>query len=132
MLKCDLLRYLPSEISTINTPNSQFYIIIPRGDSVNSLKGSLLRLNFNVLHAATNNRYVNNNDIRLIKLGPIALFSNCKLGTSSGKLIEEVSHSPIVCLIYNLITSSKGSDDLSIGFDGDGGRRQRELTNNKI
>ena len=46
-LKCDYIRYSPpSEISTINTPNCQIYINIPRGDSVNSLLGSLLRLNF--------------------------------------------------------------------------------------
>ena len=33
--------------------------------------------------------------------------------------------------MYKLITSSKGSDDLSIGFDRDRGRRQRELTTHK-
>ena len=33
--------------------------------------------------------------------------------------------------MYKLLTSSKGSDNLSIGFDRDRGRRQRELTNNK-
>ena len=26
ILKCDYIRYSPSEISTINTPNSQIYI----------------------------------------------------------------------------------------------------------
>ena len=33
--------------------------------------------------------------------------------------------------MYKLLSSSKGSDDLSIGFDRDRGRRQREMTNNK-
>ena len=33
--------------------------------------------------------------------------------------------------MYKLLTSSKGSDDLSIRFDRDRSRRQRELTNNK-
>ena len=33
--------------------------------------------------------------------------------------------------MYKLLTSSKGSDDLSIGFDRDRNRRQRELTINK-
>ena len=33
--------------------------------------------------------------------------------------------------MYKLVTSSRGSDDLSIGFDRDRNRRQRELTNNK-
>ena len=33
--------------------------------------------------------------------------------------------------MYKLLTSSKGSADLSIGFDRDRNRRQRELTNKK-
>ena len=131
ILKCDYIRYSPSEISTINTANSQVYINIPREDSVISLLNSYLELNFDVLHAATNNRYVDGNDIRLVNLGPIALFSNYKLTTSSGKHIENIDHAHIVCLMYKLITSSKVSDDSSIGFDRDRGRRQRELTNNK-
>ena len=77
--KCDYIRYSPSEKSTINTPNSQNSINIPRRDSVNSSKESLLRLNADVLHAATNNRYVDGDDNRLVNEGPIALFSNYKL-----------------------------------------------------
>ena len=131
ILKCDYIRYSPSEISTINTANSQIYINIPREDSVVSLLNSYLELNFDVLHAATNNRYVDGNDIRLVNLGPIALFSNYKLTTSSGKHLENIDHAHIVSLMYKLLTSSRGSDDLSIGFDRDRNRRQRELTNNK-
>ena len=33
--------------------------------------------------------------------------------------------------MYKLLTSSKGSDDLSIEFDRDRNRRKRELTKNK-
>ena len=131
ILKCDYIRYSPSEISTINTANSQVYINIPREDSVISLLNSYLELNFDVLHAATNNRYADGNDFRLVNLGPIALFSNYKLTTSSGKHLANIDHAHIVSLMYKLVTSSKGSDDLSIGFDRDRNRRQRELTNNK-
>ena len=131
ILKCDYIRYSPSEISTINTANSQVYINIPREDSVISLLISYLELNFDVLHAATNNRYVDGNDIRLVNLGPIAVFSNYKLTTSSGKHLENNDHAHIVSLMYKLITLSKGSEDLSIGFDRDRNRRQRELTNKK-
>ena len=92
---------------------------------------SYLELIFDVLHAATNNRYADGNDIRLVNLGPISLFSNYKLTTSSGKHIENIDHAHIVSLMYKLLSSSKGSDDLSIGFDRDRGRRQRELTNSK-
>ena len=132
ILKCDYIRYSPSEISTINTANSQVYINIPREDSVISLLNSYLELNFDVLHAAApNNRYVDGNDIRLVNLGPIALFSNYKLTTSSGKHLENIDHAHIVSLMYKLLSSSKGSDDLSIGFDSDRTRRRNELTNNK-
>ena len=92
---------------------------------------SYLELNLDVLQAATNNRYVDANDFRLVNLGPIALFSNYKLTTSSGKHLEEISHAHIVSLMYKLLSSSKVSDDLSIGFDRNRRRRKNELSNNK-
>ena len=70
-------------------------------------------------------------DIRLVNLGPIALFSIYKLISSSRKHIEENNHAHIVCLMYKLITSCRGSDDLSIGFDRTRDRRKQQLTNNK-
>ena len=102
ILKCDYIRYSPSEISTINTANSQVYITIPGEDSVISLLNSYLELNFNVLHATTNNRYVDGNNIRLVNLGPIGLFSNYKLTTSSEKHLEKIDHAHIVSLLYKL------------------------------
>ena len=131
ILKCDYIRYSPAEISTINTANSQTYIKIPREDSIISLLNSYLELNFDVLHAANNNRYVDANDIRLVNLGPIAFFSVYKLVTASSKHLEEVTQSHFASLIYKIVTSSKDSDDLSIGFDRDRGRRKNELSNNK-
>ena len=90
---------------------------------------SYLELNFDILRAATNNRYIDCNDIRLVSLGPIAIFSNYKITTSSGKHLENIDHTHIVSLMCKLLLSSTGSDDLSIGFDRDRNRRQRELTN---
>ena len=49
ILKCDFFRSSPRETSTINTPNSQIYIIIPREDSVISFSNSYLDLNFEVI-----------------------------------------------------------------------------------
>ena len=92
---------------------------------------SYFEVNFDVIQAASKNRYVNANDIRLVHLGPMALFSNYKLTTSSGKHLEEISHAHIVSLMYKLLTSSKASDDLSTGFDRNRGRRKNELSNNK-
>ena len=131
ILKCDYIRYSPAETSTINTPNSQIYINIPREDSVISLLNSYLYLSFEVIKKDDNSRYANGNDIRLVKLGPIALFSNFKLTTSSGKHLEDISHAHLVSLMYKLITSSKDSNDLSIGFDNSRNRRRDELALNK-
>ena len=131
ILKCDYIRYSPSEISTINTPTSQIYINIPREDCVISLLNSYIELNFDVLKATTNNRYADTDDIRLINLGPIALFSNYKLTTSSEIHLENIDHAHIVSLMYKVLSSSRDSDDLSIGFDRSRDRRKRELLNNK-
>ena len=131
ILKCNYDRYAPAETSTINTPNSQIYINVPREDSVNSLSNSYLDLNFEVIKRADNSRYANGSDIRLVNLGPVALFSHFKLTTSSGKHLEDISHAHIVSLMYKLITSSKDSDDLSMGFDRSRNRRRDELALNK-
>ena len=131
ILKSNYIRYSPSEISTINTPNSQVYINIPREDSVISLLNSYLELNFDVLKAATNDRYADTDNIRLTNLGAIALFSVYKLVTASSKHLEEITHAHFVSLIYKTLTSSKDSDDLSVGFHRDRGKRKNELSNNK-
>ena len=89
-------------------------------------------LDTRLLHAATNNRHADNNDIRSVNLGPIALFSKYKLTTSSGKQLENIEHGRVQCLMYKLFTIYRqGCDDLSIGFDHSRDRRQPELTNNK-
>ena len=64
-------------------------------------------------------------------MGPIAFFNDFKLTTSPGKLSEVLSHAHLVSLMYKLITSSEGSDALSIGFDHSSGRRRDEMTKNK-
>ena len=131
ILKCDYIRYSPAETSTINTPNSQTFINIPREGSVISLLNSYFDLDFEVIKKADNSRYGIGNDIRLFNLGPIALFSSFKLTTSSGKHLEDISHAHQVSLMYKLITSSKNSDDLSIGIDRSRARLQDEMTDNK-
>ena len=63
ILKCVCIRYSPSEISTKNTANSQISINIPTEDSVISLLNSSIELNFDVLQAATGNRYADGADM---------------------------------------------------------------------
>ena len=130
-VKCDYNRYSPDDTSIINTPNSQIFINIPREDSVISLLNSYLDLNFEVIKKADTYRYANGNDTRLVDLGPIALFINFKLTTSSGKHLEDISHAHLVSSVYKLIKSSKDSDDLSLGFDRSRNRRRDELSRNK-
>ena len=131
ILKCDCFRYSHAETSTLNTPNSQIFIEILREDSVISFLNSYLDLSFEVIKGTDNSRYGNGNDIRLVNLGPVALFNNLKLTTSSGKHLEDISHAHLVSLMYKLITSSKDSNDLSIGFDHSRNRRRDELALNK-
>ena len=128
ILKGDFFKNSPSEISTINTPNSQIYIKILGEDSVFSLLNSYLELIFDVLHAVTGNRHVDGDDIRIVNLAVLALCSIYKLTTGSGKHLEEINLAHIVSVLYNLLTSSKGSDDLSIGFDRSRDRRKPDLT----
>ena len=123
--------YSPSEISTMNRALSQIYINIPRQDSVIFLLNSYVDFNFHILHTATNNRYEDKSVIMLVNLGTIASLSIYKLTTSSRKHPEDISHAHIVSSMYKLLTSSRDSDDLSIDFHKDRGKRQRELTNNK-
>ena len=66
--KCDFIRYSPGETSTINTPNSQIYVSIPREDSFIGLLNCYLDLNFEVIKKTDNSRYANGNDTRLVNL----------------------------------------------------------------
>ena len=131
LLKCDYIRYSASETSTKNTPNSQIYINIPKEDSVISFLISYLDLNFEVIKKVADSRYGIGNDMRLVNMGPIALFSYFKLTTSSGKHIEDISNAHLASLMYKLINPSKNSDDLSIGFDRSPNRRKDKLALNK-
>ena len=60
---------------------------------------SFLDSDFDVLHAATGNRYAEGIEISLINLGPIALFSSYELTKSSGKHLEDISHAHVVSLM---------------------------------
>ena len=99
ILKCDYIRYSPVETSTINTLNSQVSIKIPREDPPLFLLNIYCELNFQVNIRADYSRYGDGNDIKLISLGPVALFSNFKATTSSGKHLEVISHCHIVFLM---------------------------------
>ena len=87
-------------MSTKNTAFSQIYINILRANSVISDSTSFLDLNYDVLHDASGNRYSQGNDISLVNLGLIDLFSSYMLTTNSGKHSKDIRHAHIVSSIY--------------------------------
>ena len=105
---------------------------MPREYSVISLLNSYVDLKFEVIKNADKSRYGNGIDIRLVNLGPIALFSNFKLTASSGKHLEDISDAHTVSLMYKLITSAKDTDNLSVGFDRARRMMRDVLTNKEI
>ena len=132
ILKCDYIRYTPPSLNLVNGENNQFFIDIPREESAISLEDSYLELDFNATHrAGAHSRYADGDHTGLVNLDPTALFKKYRLTSSSGNDIEEVDSAPVVCLIYKILSSSRDSDDLSIGFLKNFEARQRELTNKK-
>ena len=99
-LKCDYIRSSLANTSIINTANSQVYINIPREDSVISLLNICPDLKSEVIKKADKSRYGNGNDIRLVNLAPIALFSKFKLTASRGKHSEDIIHAHLVSQVY--------------------------------
>ena len=85
MYRCDYSHYTPQSLNNVDSPNTQFFLIFLRR-IVFSLKDSYNELDFKVTHnAGVQIDYVTEYDIRLVTLAPIALFSDCKLTTSSGE-----------------------------------------------
>ena len=52
------------------------YVNVPRKYSVISFLICCFDFNFDVLHAATGNRFADANDIRLVNLGPLSLLGS--------------------------------------------------------
>ena len=85
ILICDFIRYTPPSLNLVKGENNQIFNDIPRQDTAISLKDSYLELDFNVTYeAGAHARYADGEHIRLVNLGPIALFKNYRLTSSSG------------------------------------------------
>ena len=100
-----------------------------RDDSAISLKDSNLELHSEVCHIAdAQARYADGNHRGLVNLGHIAFFNKYRLINSSGKEIEENDFAHVICLKYKLLSSSRDSDNLSVGFHRSIEAREKELT----
>ena len=97
-----------------------------------SLRDSYLELGFSVNHRADAlARYADGDHIRLVNLGPKALFNKYRLTSSTGKEKKEIDNAHDSYLMQKLLSSSRDSDDLSIGFHRNKEVREREMTNKK-
>ncbi len=117
LFKKDFRNYEPPSLATINTTNSIISIDIPREDSYISLHDSYLKIELQVVKNADDTLYADGNGICLVNLGPIALFSQATLTTSSGKMIESVEQPHITTLMYKMLSDGEG--DLMTYFEKD-------------
>ena len=128
--KIDFIKYSPSSLATINNNNSNISIIFPREDAYICLQNSFISLEFEVLKN-DDTRYADGDQISLVNFGPVALFSEVKLTTSSGKHLEKVDNLHPISLMYKLLTSTHQTSQLMYGFEESQATRRQELTNNK-
>ena len=128
--KIDFIKYSPSSLATINNNNSNISIIFPREDAYICLQNSYISLEFEVLKN-DDTRYADGDQISLVNFGPVALFSEAKLTTSSGKHLEKVDNLHPISLMYKLLTSNQQTSQLMYGFEESQATRRQELTTNK-
>ena len=128
--KIDFIKYSPSSLATINNNNSNISIIFPREDAYICLQNSYISLEFEVLKN-DDTRYADGDQISLVNFGPVALFSEAKLTTSSGKHLEKNDNLHPISLMYKLLTSNQQTSQLMYGFEESQATRRQELTNNK-
>ena len=83
------------------------------------------------VHKNDDTRFNDGDEISLVNFGPIALFSEAKLTTSSGKHLEKVDNLHPICLVYKLPISTQQTSQLMYGFEESTTIRRQELTNNK-
>ena len=132
ILKCDFIRYTPPSLNLVNGENHQTFIYIPRESSAFSLKDVYLDLDFNVTRrAGAHARYAIGDPIKIVNLGPIALFNKYRLTSSSVKELKEINIALVISLFNKLKPFRRDSDNLSIGFHRNKEAREIELTNIK-
>ena len=128
--KIDFIKYSPNSLATINNANSNISISLPREDAYICLQNSFISLEFEVPQN-NNTRYADGDEISLVNFGPVALFSEAKLTTSSEKHLEKVDNLHPISLMYKCLTSGSQTSQLLYGFEESTTIRRQELTNNK-
>ena len=67
----------------------------------------------------------------MVNFGPVVLFSEAKLTTSSGKHLEKIDNLHPICFVYKLLTSKQQKSRLMYEFEESIAIRRQELTNHK-
>ena len=128
--KIDFIKYSPSSLATINNNNSNISISLPREDAYICLQHSFIGVELELLKN-DDTRYNDGDEISLVNFGPVALFSEAKLTTSSGNHLEKVDNLHPIFLMYTILTSSQQISLLMYGCEESTTIRRQELTNNK-
>ena len=128
--KIDFIKYSPSSLATVNNANSNISISLPREDAYTCIQNSYISLDFEVLKN-DNTRYANGDEISLVNFGPVALFSEAKLTTCSGKHLGKLDNLHPISLMYQLLTSTQQTSQLMYGFDESENTRRLEIPNHK-
>ena len=66
-------------------------------------------------------------DIESVFLGPIALISDFKLTTGSGKSLESNDHPHVITSMYKLLNATFEQNDLSTVLDHNPSRKQEDF-----
>ena len=127
--KIEFIKYSPNSLATVNN-NSYISFIFPREDAYICLQNSFISLEFEVLKNG-DTRYADGDQISLVNFGPVVLFSEAKLVTSSGKHLEKVDNLHPISLMYKLLTSTQQTSQLMYEFEESVTIRRQELTNHK-
>ena len=114
--RIDFIKYSPSSLATVNNANSNISVRLPREDAYICLQHSFISVEFEVLKN-DDTRYPDGDQIILVNFRPIALFSEAKLTTSSGKHLEKVDNIHPISLMYKLLTSTQQTSQLMYGFE---------------
>ena len=124
-----IIKYKPNNLATMNTVNTNINIILNREDNHLILRDSYLEIEF-VVSDDAGGVFANDDNIRLVNYGMMALFSSVKLETSGGRTIEYIDHCHPNLLMYKLLTST--DDEYESGFVRDQGNRDNQLKSDHI
>ena len=110
------LKYSLKNLASFNNNNSTISISLPRKDAHICLQNSYTSLDFEVLKQ-DDTRYADGDQISFVNFGPVALFSEAKLTTSSGKHLAKVDNLHTVSIMNELLTSGQQTSELMYGFE---------------